>query len=299
MPKLFVDGRARLAGTVEFAIHAARAAQARGILMYALIAPFKAQIVAAVLSALAVAGTVTVATQQSSSDNGSQTVAGKAGAGNLDVESEGTDVAVGPKSGEVIGSTVSTLPPTQSGASASAGEGGVNGGAGGRVGSTGVGVGTPIKPGDVVPPVPKPGEVVGDLPGVPGMPEVPGVPDIGVPIPADPVGDGLAAFDHGRYTITIPGTAPITKQLCLSGAVDRCTTVSVGALEPVTFAVSYSSNISRTPPTFTPGLCSGGFTVTVAGLTPGATVTVSANGVQRSAVVPSRDVTQTASFCDG
>jgi hypothetical protein len=127
---------------------------------------------------------------------------------------------------------------------------------------------------------------------------VPSTPEIGVPIPADPVGDGLATFEHGTYTVVVPGSLAVSKQLCLSGAVERCKTVSVPALQPIVLTVSYTSNISTEAPTFTVGTCAGGYSVGVAGLSPGASVTASANGSSRGATVPAKDVTETASLCD-
>jgi hypothetical protein len=97
----------------------------------------------------------------------------------------------------------------------------------------------------------------------------------------------------------VAGSDRVSKKLCVSGtAANKCQTITVPAVQPVDLTFTYSGNAGSEPPTFTPSSCPGGMAVTVAGLTPGATVTVSANGKQLSVTVPERSAHQTASLCD-
>lgn len=135
----------------------------------------------------------------------------------------------------------------------------------------------------------------------------PSAPNLGVPVPAAPSAPsapdapgtpGTPAFDHGSYSVVVPGTPAISKRLCLSGTVNRCKTVNVPAMSPVTLTVAYSSNTSVEPPTFTPNRCAGGLSLTVTGLSSGAAVTADAQGNLVSASVDESGPTQSASLCD-
>jgi hypothetical protein len=112
-------------------------------------------------------------------------------------------------------------------------------------------------------------------------------------------GTTASAYSQGSFTLTVPGTGRVSKQLCLSGTVaNKCQTVTVPAVQPVQLTVSYSGNAGVDAPTFTTAPCAGGASVGVAGLTPGATVTVVVEGKRLSATVPERGAHQTASLCD-
>lgn len=108
----------------------------------------------------------------------------------------------------------------------------------------------------------------------------------------------VSLYREGSYTLTIPATPATSKNLCLSGEVDRCRTISVPALQAVSMTVSYKANASTTPPTFSVFPCPGGLGVTVAGVTPGTNVTVRAQGLDVFGVVGTREVSQSASLCD-
>jgi hypothetical protein len=135
-------------------------------------------------------------------------------------------------------------------------------------------------------------------PSGPGVPSPSPSPDVrGVDVPAAP--SGASTYSHGSFTVAVPGTDRVSKKLCLSGtAANGCQTVTVAALKPLDLTFAYSANAGGEAPTFTPASCPGGMTLTVAGLTPGAKVTVSANGKQVSATVPDHSTHQTASLCD-
>lgn len=275
-----------------------------------LLMPLKAKMLAATLMALlAAGGTVAVAVNSPSgtdraaraANRGADRVASQASAsGELQVD--GTTVIIDPVTGvrRLVDASGRTIESSDPSASASAtnhtGSDRVGGSGSATIGSsngsTTVGVGTVIT-------VPSTGNLVPNI-GDTDVPSatLPPLPPLGVPVPAAPVGDGLSAFDHGSYSVVVPGTPGVSKQLCLSGAVDRCRSVTVAPLAPTTVTVTYSSNISPQPPTFTLGQCAGGLSVGVAGLTPGATITVSAGTVERSAIVASKDTVQTASLCD-
>ena len=114
-----------------------------------------------------------------------------------------------------------------------------------------------------------------------------------------PAPSSLAAHSDGSFTVVVPGSDRVSKQLCLSGtAANKCQTITVPALRPVELTVSFSGNAGTDKPTFTPSTCPGGTSVKVAALTPGATVTVTVNGKVLSATVRERGVQQTASLCD-
>lgn len=123
----------------------------------------------------------------------------------------------------------------------------------------------------------------------------PTVPKTSVP----PAPNSLATHGEGSLTVVVPGTDRVSKKLCLSGtAANKCQTITVPALQPVEMTVTFSGNAGIDRPTFTPASCPGGVSVNVAGLTPGAAVTVTVNGKALSATVPERGVQQTASLCD-
>ena len=116
-------------------------------------------------------------------------------------------------------------------------------------------------------------------------------------VPAAPT--ALSGHSQGSFTVAVPGTGRISKELCLSGtAANRCQTITVPAVRPVDVTVAYSGNTGAQAPTFTPASCPGGVLVKVAGLTPGATLTLTVNGTKLSATVPERGAQQTASLCD-
>jgi hypothetical protein len=128
---------------------------------------------------------------------------------------------------------------------------------------------------------------------------LPGVSDLSAPsAPSTP--QGVSAHSHGSFTVAVPGTGTVSKRLCLSGtAVNKCQTITVPAVQPVNLTLSFAGSTGAQAPEFTPGSCPGGASVTVSGLTPGATVTVGMNGNQLSATVSERGASQTASLCDG
>lgn len=108
-----------------------------------------------------------------------------------------------------------------------------------------------------------------------------------------------SAYEHGSASVVVPGTDRVSKKLCVIGTVaNKCETLTVPAVQAVTLTVSYSGNASTVAPTFTPGTCSGGASVAVAGVTPGTTVSADVNGRRVSVTVPSRGETETASLCD-
>jgi hypothetical protein len=127
---------------------------------------------------------------------------------------------------------------------------------------------------------------------------VPSAPELSAPaVPSAP--ERTSTHAQGSFTAVVPGTDKVSKKLCLSGDVgNRCQTITVPALRPVELTMSFTGNAGASAPTFTPGSCPGGASITVAGLTPGATVKVTANGRQLSATVPERGGSQTASLCD-
>jgi hypothetical protein len=109
----------------------------------------------------------------------------------------------------------------------------------------------------------------------------------------------VTAQGHGTFTVAVPGTGRVSKKVCLSGtAANKCQTVTVPAVQPVDLVVNYSGNAEATPPTFTPAACPGGIAVTVAGLTPGATLSATVNGKQVTGTVPERSPHQAVSLCD-
>lgn len=123
----------------------------------------------------------------------------------------------------------------------------------------------------------------------------PTAPETNVP----PAPSSLAAHSEGSFTVVVPGTDRVSKKLCLSGtAANKCQTITVPALQPVALTVTFSANTGTDKPTFAPASCPGGVSVSVAALTPGATVTVTVNGKALSATVRERGVQQTASLCD-
>ena len=136
-----------------------------------------------------------------------------------------------------------------------------------------------------------PGGAVSISPG-----PAPTAPETNVP----PAPSSLSAHSEGSFTVVVPGSDRVSKKLCLSGTVAiKCQTITVAAVRPVELTVAFSGNAGTDKATFTPASCPGGVSVTVAPLTPGATVTVTVNGKKTlSATVPERGVQQTASLCD-
>ena len=126
----------------------------------------------------------------------------------------------------------------------------------------------------------------------PAAPDVPSVTAPGTPSSA-------SAYSQGSLTLTVPGTAKVSKKLCLTGsALNKCQTITVPAVRPVELTVSYSGNAGVEAPKFSSAPCEGGMSVGVSGLTPGATLTVVVEGKRVSATVPERSAHQTASLCD-
>ncbi|HEX2274917.1 MAG TPA: hypothetical protein VHG90_13675 [Acidimicrobiales bacterium] len=184
----------------------------------------------------------------------------------------------------------------------SPGQGGASVGAGGRTGgSTGAGGSIGASPGG------SGGSGGGGSgggsggstsPGGGGGVTTPGVPGVSAPgVPSAP--QGVSAHSRGSFTLVVPGTDKVSKKLCLSGtAANRCQTITVPALRPVELTLSFTGNAGMQAPSFSNDPCPGSRSITVSGLTPGATVKVTANGRQLSATVPERGAGQTASLCD-
>lgn len=121
----------------------------------------------------------------------------------------------------------------------------------------------------------------------------------GVTAPAVPTApSSVSLHRQGSYTLVVPGTPSVNKNLCLSGEVNRCRNLSVPALQGATVTVRYSGNASASAPTFGVFPCEGGLGVTLSGITPGTSVTVEARGVSLTSTLGSREVSQSASFCD-
>ena len=197
----------------------------------------------------------------------SVTAGGSAKAGSP-VSGAGTITVPGVGGG--AGATGGTVPPGNSGGSTGGGGNGTTGGS--TPGDGGSGGGWSVT--------------------APTAPNAPAVTTPGAPSSA-------SAYSQGSFTLTVPGTGRVSKQLCLSGTVaNKCQTVTVPAVQPVQLTVSYSGNAGVDAPTFTTAPCAGGASVGVAGLTPGATVTVVVEGKRLSATVPERGAHQTASLCD-
>ena len=116
------------------------------------------------------------------------------------------------------------------------------------------------------------------------------------PVPTAPSGESLYAA--GQYDLVVPGTASVSKKLCLRGEVNRCRTINVPALTKVTVTLSYSGNASASVPTYAVTPCKGGLGVTVSGVTPGTNVTVVSQGVELTATLGSSERSQSASLCD-
>jgi hypothetical protein len=115
-------------------------------------------------------------------------------------------------------------------------------------------------------------------------------------VPSAP--SGVSLHRQGSHTLVVPGTPSVNKKLCLSGEVNRCRNLSVPALQGATVTVKYSGNASASAPTFGTFPCEGGLGVTLTGITPGTSVTVEARGVTLTSTLGSREVSQSASFCD-
>lgn len=148
-------------------------------------------------------------------------------------------------------------------------------------------------PGVTVPPVPAaPSLPSASVPSVPTT--VPGVPSVTVPT----LPGAVSLFREGSFTLIVPGTTAVSKQLCLKGEANKCQTVSVPALESQEVTVSYSGNASAAAPSYRVEPCSGGLGATVAGVTPGTTVTVEARGVKVTRTLGARETAQSASLCD-
>ena len=238
--------------------------------------------------------------------------------------------AVGPKADKAVTAGADAATSTRSGARAGASTdtGAAGAAANGEVsGSPSAGGSTPIAVGGAgggisvgvnvpkvsLPPVstPKLGSVPGDgatVPSVPSAPSpslpptpMPSVPTTlpsvsGVTVPTVPSGVSLSR--EGSYTLVVPGTTAVSKQLCLKGEVNKCQTVSVPALESQEVKVRYSGNASASVPIYSVGRCPGGLGVTVSGITPGTTVTVEARGVKVARTLGATEVAQSASLCD-
>jgi len=138
----------------------------------------------------------------------------------------------------------------------------------------------------------------------PSVPTVnPSVPTVNPSVPTvNPTGL-LSAYYHGTYSLAVPGIPGAKKTFCLSGTVaNECQVVVVPTTGAMILTLSYSSNAGQTPPVFTPGLCTGGLSIGLAGMTPGATVSASVSGqstaTSASESVPSKAETETASVCD-
>ncbi len=126
----------------------------------------------------------------------------------------------------------------------------------------------------------------GTTPGTPGLPAAPTV--------AAPE----SLHSHGSFTVAVPPTSGVSKQLCLSGEVDHCQKITLPATPGTTLRVSYSGNASAKAPTFTPVSCRGGTGVTVSGVTPGTIVTVEVGSARLSVTLRQGERSQTASLCD-
>lgn len=237
---------------------------------------------------------------------------------------------VGPKADKAITAGVAAATSTRSGARAGASTdtGAAGAAANGEVsGSASAGASTPIAVGGAgggisvgvnlpkvsLPPVstPKLGSVPGDGATVPSLPSAPSPSLPPTPMPSVPttlpsfsgvtvptVPSGVSLSREGSYTLVVPGTTAVSKQLCLKGEVNKCQTVSVPALESQEVEVRYSGNASASVPNYSVGWCPGGLGVTVSGITPGTTVTVEARGVKVARTLGAREVAQSASLCD-
>jgi hypothetical protein len=137
-------------------------------------------------------------------------------------------------------------------------------------------------------------------PQVPNQ-SVPQAPQFGTPIPAAPsttLPSGVEVYRSGSYSVVVPATEGDGQQLCLEGTlVNRCRTVNIPPTKAVKITFSYDANASATAPTFTVNQCERGVKVGVAGLTPGTTVTATAEGATISAEIDSQHAGQSASFC--
>ena len=191
--------------------------------------------------------------------------------------SVGTPLGSSPGQGALLSAPVGELGDPPAGGSIGASPDGSGGSAGGGSGG---------------------GSGGGTSPGGGGGVTTPGVPGVSAPgVPSAP--QGVSAHSRGSFTLVVPGTDKVSKKLCLSGtAANRCQTITVPALRPVELTLSFTGNAGMQAPSFSNDQCPGGRSITVSGLTPGATVKVTANGRQLSATVPERGAGQTASLCD-
>jgi hypothetical protein len=134
-------------------------------------------------------------------------------------------------------------------------------------------------------------------------PTLPDPPGLGTPVPAPPTGTsplGVSTYAHGSYSVIIPATPGGSREVCLEGSrINRkCRTVEVPETSSVKLTISFTGNASVTAPEFTVGSCDGGYSIRVGGLTPGATVTATANAkTPLSETVNSKDEYLTASIC--
>lgn len=193
------------------------------------------------------------------------------------VSSGATGTASGP--GKAQGAAATAGANGAKGASGTVGAGGAGGNVGTGGGSTGGGA--QFKP-----------------PAGPNAPAAPKAPNVAVP---------QSVSREGSFTVVVPAVAGQAYRLCVSGNVDedgaaRCQVVDIPGAKGVTLTLTYSGNASAQAPKFTPGTCSGGSTVTVAGLTPGAKVKAtvkssSAPDKTVSAGVAGKNSSVTASLC--
>jgi hypothetical protein len=132
-------------------------------------------------------------------------------------------------------------------------------------------------------------------------PAVPQAPEFGTPIPAAPsttLPSGVEVYRSGSYTVVVPATEGDGQQLCLEGTlVNKCRTVTIPPTKAVKITFSYDANTSATAPTFTVNPCERGVEIGVAGLTPGSSVTATAEGATISAEIDSQQAGQSVSFC--
>jgi len=203
-------------------------------------------------------------------------------------------------------------------ASGNASAGGSSAGASESIGTTVPSLGSIPSPGSLLPtitplptfsPLPKPGSLLpsvsptGLLPSVSPTGLLPSVnptslvpsasptplpsssppPSLGLPIAVPTVGvNGLSPYATGLYSVPVPATPSHTAHLCLG--VDnntQCQDFVVPSEGGMTLSLAFSANTSILAPTFTVNACGTGtgYTLTLAGTTPGTSISATVTGL--------------------
>ena len=134
----------------------------------------------------------------------------------------------------------------------------------------------------------------------PTVPDLPVLSNLGIPVPVVALGIlGLSPYAAASFPLVIPATPGVTKHFCfgIDGSA-TCRPIIVPATGTMNMSMSFTANTSLLAPTFTPNSCTGGYSITLSGVTPGAMVQATVAGLSVSPDIDSHGKSVRASLCD-